>query len=56
MTRENLLFIMLALKEDNIKHRNMLIESLFFFNKNKLKNKDLTPMVKFKNPDAWVQA
>jgi rubrerythrin len=55
MTRENLLFIMQAMKEDNIKHRNMLIESLFFFNKNKLKNKDLTPMVKFKNPDAWVQ-
>jgi len=56
MTRENLLFILQSMKEDNIKHRNMLIESLYFFNKSKLKNKDLTPMVKFQNPDAWVQS
>ena len=55
MTRENLLFILQSIKEEQIKNRNMLIESLYFFNKNKLRNKDLTPIVRFKNPDAWVR-
>lgn len=53
---ENLSYIIESLREDNQKHRNMLIETLYIFNKDKSKNKDTTPLVRFKNPDAWIQA
>lgn len=55
LTCENLKYILHVLKLDNLKHREMLIESLYFQSKNAQKNKDTTPLVRYQNPDAWVQ-
>jgi len=52
---ENLTFIVKCLREDNQKHREMLIESLYFFNKSQMKkNENPAPFVKYQNPDRWV--
>lgn len=55
LTSENLKYILQTLNQDNLKHRDMLIESLYFFNRNLQKTKDTTPIVRYQNPDAWVQ-
>lgn len=55
VTPENLTFIIECLKEDNQKHREMLIETLYFFNKSQMKNQENPPpFVKYQNPDRWV--
>ena len=54
LTIQNLKYILQTLKQDNLKHRDMLIESLYFHHKNEEKNKDYTPIVRFQNPNAWV--
>ena len=55
VTPENLAFIIECLREDNHKHREMLIESSCFFNKSQLKNKEYpAPIVKYQNPDGWI--
>jgi hypothetical protein len=55
LTSENLKYILQTLNQDNLKHRDMLIESLYFFNRNLQKTKDTTPIVRYQNPNAWVQ-
>jgi hypothetical protein len=55
ITSENLLFILQSMKDDNQKHRKMLSESLYFFNKNKI-NRNTAPIVRFQNPDAWLHS
>jgi len=54
LTGENLKYILQTLKQDNLKHREMLIESLYFYRKSEQKNIDTTPIVRYQNPDAWV--
>jgi hypothetical protein len=54
-TRESIEYILQALKQDNLKHRDMLVESIFFNRKIQQRNEDTTPIVRYKNPDAWVQ-
>ena len=54
ITTENLLFIIKILKNDKLRHRNMLVESLHFYNESKMRNRDTTPLVRFQNPDAWI--
>jgi hypothetical protein len=53
LTGENLKYILQAFKQDNLKHRDMLIESLYFYKKNLQKNIDNTPKVRYNNPDSW---
>jgi hypothetical protein len=55
LTNENLEYMLQALKQDNIKHKEMLIEATFYYNKNQQRNVDTTPIVKYQNPNAWVQ-
>jgi hypothetical protein len=55
LTSENLQYILQALKQDNIKHREILIEGTFFYQKNHQSNIDTTPIVRYKNPNAWVR-
>ncbi len=54
LTSENLKYILQALKQDNSRHRDMLIESLYFYHKSEQKDKVTAPMVRYQNPDAWV--
>ncbi len=53
-TKENLTFIMNSMIEDNLKHRAMLIEAVYFFNKNRCKNEANAPVVRYQNPDSWI--
>jgi rubrerythrin len=54
-TKENVTFIMNFMIEDNLKHRAMLIEAVYFFNKNKCKDEiNTAPVVRYRNPDAWI--
>lgn len=54
-TKENVTFIMNFMIEDNIKHRAMLIEAVYFFNKNKCKDEiNTAPVVRYRNPDSWI--
>lgn len=53
-TKENLTFIMNSMIEDNLKHRAMLIEAAYFFNKNRCKNENTAPAVRYQNPDSWI--
>jgi|WetSurMetagenome_2_1015567.scaffolds.fasta_scaffold93568_1 hypothetical protein len=53
LSSENLKYILQAFKQDNLKHRDMLIESLYFYKKNLQKNIDNTPKVRYNNPDSW---
>jgi hypothetical protein len=55
LTFENLLYILQALKQDNSNHRDMLIENRYFHNKNEQQN-STAPIVRYQNPNAWVQA
>jgi len=55
ITTENLTFIINLMMEDNLRHRDMLIEDVYFFKKNKLKNTEAkAPVVKYQNPDSWI--
>jgi hypothetical protein len=55
LTGENLVYILRTLKQDNLKHRSMLIDSFDFFKKTLPKNKDATAKFRYQNPDAWEQ-
>ena len=54
LNSENLFYILKTLKQDNLKHRRMLIDGLYFYNRNFIENKDTTPIVRYQNPEAWV--
>lgn len=56
VTAENLAYIIESFKDDNQRHREILIQSLYFFNKTQTKNiqVDTTPMVRYQNPEAWI--
>ena len=55
ITMENLTYIINLMMEDNLKHRQMLLEDVYFFEENKLKNtQNRAPFVKYQNPDAWI--
>lgn len=54
LTEENLGYILKTLKQDNLRHRRLLTDSLCFYKKNLLKNKDTSPTVEIQNPDAWM--
>jgi rubrerythrin len=55
VTPENLAFIVETFREDNKRHREMLIESIYFYNKNQVINEENpAPFVKYQNPDRWV--
>jgi hypothetical protein len=54
ITDEYLNFILNAIMQENLEHREMLIEGLSFQSKNEQKNKDTTPLIRYQNPDAWV--
>jgi len=55
ITIDNLTFIINMMSEDNVRHRAMLIEVIYYFNKNILKNVESNaPIVKYQNPDAWI--
>jgi hypothetical protein len=54
LTDEYLSFILNAIMQENLGHREMLIEGLSFHSKNEQKNKDSTPAIRYQNPDAWV--
>jgi hypothetical protein len=54
LTIEYLSFILNAIMQENVEHREMLIEGLSFHSKNEQKNKDSTPAIRYQNPDAWV--
>lgn len=55
ITSENLEYTLKLLKQDELKHREMLIESLYFHSKYLQRNQDTTPIVKYQNPNAWIQ-
>jgi hypothetical protein len=54
LTDEYLKFILNDIMQENLEHREMLIEGLSFHSKNEQKNKDTTPVIRYQNPDAWV--
>jgi hypothetical protein len=54
LTDEYLRFILNSIMQENLEHREMLIEGLSFHSKNEQKNKDSTPVIRYQNPDAWV--
>ena len=54
LTDEYLKLILNAIMQENLEHREMLIEGLSFHSKNEQKNKDSTPVIRYQNPDAWV--
>lgn len=53
ITGDNLSYIFGTMKDDNLKHRNMLIESLYQYQKATQKN--IKPLIKYQNPDAWIR-
>ena len=54
LNSENLFYILKTLKQDNLKHRRMLIDGLYFYKRNFIEYKDTTPIVRYQNPEAWV--
>ena len=55
LTSEYLSFILNTIMQENMEHREMLIEGLSFHSKNEQKNKNSTPLIRYQNPDAWVR-
>lgn len=54
ITSENLALIIENLEEDNQRHRDMLIQSLYYLNKKETPDKEIThPVVRYQNPDSW---
>lgn len=55
ITMDNLTFSLNMMIEDTVRRRAMLVEAIYFLNKNKLGNvANKAPFVKYKNPDAWI--
>lgn len=53
ITENNLSFIFGIVKEDCLKHRNILVESLYHYHKATQKN--IKPSIRYQNPDAWIR-